>query len=81
MKTKLNLYTKYSERFPNTAEETWGYKEPEKVKIEYIMARNDAVEQQINITDEEMHKYYENKSILCLEKKPKIRQKVRKSLR
>ncbi|MEK6766571.1 MAG: hypothetical protein AABY49_10160, partial [Planctomycetota bacterium] len=41
---------------------------PEKVKIEYIMARNDAVEQQINITDEEMHKYYENKKYLMFRK-------------
>lgn len=63
-----SFYTKYSERFPNAAEETWGYKEPEKVKIEYIMAGNDAVEQQINITDEEMHKYYEDKKELMFRK-------------
>ena len=63
-----SFYTKYSERFPNAAEGTWGYKEPEKVKIEYIMARNDTVEQQINITDEEMHKYYEDKKELMFRK-------------
>lgn len=56
-----SFYDKYSGNFPNVEEGIWGYKEPEKVKIEYVMARNDVIEKQINITDEEMYKYYENK--------------------
>ncbi|MFQ5962844.1 MAG: SurA N-terminal domain-containing protein [Candidatus Scalinduaceae bacterium] len=59
-----SFYDKYSGNFPNPEEGIWGYKEPEKVKIEYVMARYDVLEE-VNITDEEMHKYYEdNKDVI-----------------
>ncbi len=58
------FYDKYSENYPNFEEGTWGYKEPEKVKVEYIIAMSDVAEKQINITDEKLQKYYEEKKDL-----------------
>jgi hypothetical protein len=63
-----SFYNKYSENYPNFEEGIWGYKEPEKVKIEYIIARSDVIEKQINITDEKMQKYYEDKKDLMFKK-------------
>ena len=56
-----SFYDKHSDAFPNVIEGRWGYKEPEKVKIEYVITRNAAVEREINITDEAMRNYYEEK--------------------
>jgi hypothetical protein len=65
-----SFYDKHSEAFPNVEEGRWGYKEPEKVKIEYVMTRNTAVERQINttITEEAMRNYYEEKKDLMFRK-------------
>ena len=63
-----SFYDKYSENYPNFDEGIWGYKEPEKVKIEYIIARYDVIEKQINITDEKMLEYYEEKKGLMFRK-------------
>ncbi|MGR3293680.1 MAG: hypothetical protein ACUZ9M_06675 [Candidatus Scalindua sp.] len=63
-----SFYDKYSENYPNFEEGIWGYKEPEKVKVEYIIARSDVIEKQINITDEKMLKYYEDKKDLMFRK-------------
>jgi hypothetical protein len=63
-----SFYDKYSENYPNTEEGIWGYKVPEKVKVEYIIARSDVIEKQINITDEKMQKYYEDKKDLMFRK-------------
>ncbi len=67
-----SFYDKYSDAFPSVEEGRWGYKEPEKAKIEYVMTKNAAVERQINttITDEAMHKYYEYKKDLMFRKEP-----------
>lgn len=61
-----SFYDKHSEAFPNVAEGRWGYKEPEKVKIEYVITKNAAVEREIktSITDEAMLNYYEEKKDL-----------------
>ncbi len=60
------FYDKHNEAFPSVEEGRWGYKEPEKVKIEYVMTKNAAVEREItaSITDEEMLSYYEEKKDL-----------------
>ena len=63
-----SFYDKYSENYPNFDEGIWGYREPEKVKIEYIISRSDVIEKQINITDEKMQKYYEEKKDLMFKK-------------
>ncbi len=63
-----SFYDKYSENYPNVEEGIWGYKVPEKVKVEYIIARSDVIEKQINITDEKMLKYYEDKKDLMFRK-------------
>jgi peptidyl-prolyl cis-trans isomerase D len=63
-----SFYDKHSETFPNVVEGRWGYREPEKVKIEYVITRNTAVERQINITDEAMREYYEEKKELMFRK-------------
>jgi len=63
-----SFYDKYNENYPNADEGIWGYKEPEKVKVEYIIARTDVIEKQINITDEKMQKYYEDKKDLMFKK-------------
>ncbi len=51
-----SFYNKHSAAFPNVDEGIWGYKEPEKVKIEYVITKNTEVEREINtgITDEAM---------------------------
>jgi len=61
-----SFYDKHSDAFPSVEEGIWGYKEPEKVKIEYVITKNAAVERQINttITDEAMRNYYEKKKDL-----------------
>jgi hypothetical protein len=61
-----SFYDKYSEAFPSVEEGRWGYKEPEKVKIEYVITKNAAVEREIKttITDEAMRNYYEEKKDL-----------------
>ena len=66
-----SFYDKHKDNYPNVIEGTWGYKEPEKVKIEYIMARNDVVGKQINITDKKMLEYYEDKKELMFKKEDK----------
>ncbi|MBW2250930.1 MAG: peptidyl-prolyl cis-trans isomerase [Deltaproteobacteria bacterium] len=63
-----SFYDKYSENYPNVEEGIWGYKEPEKVKVEYIIARSGVIEKQINITDEKMQQYYEDKKDLMFRK-------------
>jgi len=63
-----SFYDTYSENYPDVDEGMWGYKEPEKVKIEYIIARSDVIEKQITITDEKMQKYYEDKKDLMFRK-------------
>ncbi len=61
-----SFYDKHSEAFPSVEEGRWGYKEPEKVKIEYVITKNTEVEREINtsITDEAMRSYYEEKKDL-----------------
>ncbi len=61
-----SFYDKHSEAFPNVEEGRWGYKEPEKVKIEYVITKNAAVEREIKttITDAAMRNYYEEKKDL-----------------
>lgn len=63
-----SFFDKHKSNFPNDEEGIWGYKEPEKVKIEYIVARNDVIGKQINISDESMLEYYENKKGLMFKK-------------
>ena len=65
-----SFYDKHSEVFPSVEEGRWGYKEPEKVKIEYVITKNAAVEREINttITDEAMRNYYEEKKDLMFRK-------------
>jgi hypothetical protein len=65
-----SFYDKHSDAFPNVAEGRWGYKEPEKVRIEYVITKNAAVEREINtsITDEAMRNYYEEKKDLMFRK-------------
>ncbi len=67
------FYDKYSENYPNIEEGIWGYKEPEKVKVEYIIARSDIIEKQINVTDEKMQKYYEDKKDLMFRKENAVK--------
>ena len=61
-----SFYDKHTEAFPSVEEGRWGYKEPEKVKIEYVITKNAAVEREINatITDKAMRNYYEEKKDL-----------------
>jgi len=61
-----SFYDKHSDAFPDAAAGIWGYKEPEKVKIEYVITKNTEVEREINtsITDEAMRSYYEEKKDL-----------------
>jgi hypothetical protein len=65
-----SFYDKHSDAFPDAAAGIWGYKEPEKVKIEYVITKNAEVERKINtgITDEAMRNYYEEKKDLMFRK-------------
>jgi hypothetical protein len=53
------FYNKYKNNYPNV---------PEKVKIEYVIAKNDVIRNQVNITDEKMLEYYESAKDIMFQK-------------
>lgn len=65
----LAFYNKYSEDFPDSNAGGRGYKEHEKVKLEYIIARyKDIGKNNIVLTDNEMLEYYTKKKDLMFKK-------------
>jgi hypothetical protein len=58
-KALRDLYDKAKERFIDPEGKRFGLRVPEKLKIEYLVAKVDAFSAGINVTDEEAKKYYE----------------------
>ncbi|HHT9153119.1 MAG TPA: SurA N-terminal domain-containing protein [Candidatus Hypogeohydataceae bacterium YC40] len=55
----VSFYNTYKDSFPDPAHGKTGYKEPEKVQIEYVMARYRDAEKQVAVSEEEIKSYYE----------------------
>ncbi len=78
-KDLLAFYEKYKHTPAGHTPGAVGYLEPEKVQIEYILARTDDFAKNIKITDEQIKKYYEehkNYEYVVREEEPKPKAKT-----
>ena len=53
------FYNKHKDVLPDKRSGTYGYMEPDKIKVEYILANFNALESRVEISEDEQKEYYE----------------------